>query len=88
MIRQYAGSPIKLAGVTLIPIEQLRIRSDEQPDAYWIHAIKEAIAVIICDENGLRVINIETPELSIEEFIRKVPELETLLAEIRSSLST
>lgn len=79
-----AGAPIAIAGVTLIPIERVRIWFEQQPDAYWLGAMKEALAVVVCNRTGARVVDMEARELPIDEFITQIPGLESLLAEVLS----
>jgi hypothetical protein len=76
-----AGAPITVAGITLIPIERVRVSSEKQRTAYWLNAKKEAVAVVICDLEGPRAVDVEARERPIDEFIRDIPELEFLLAE-------
>lgn len=76
-----AGAPITVAGITLIPIERVRINSGKQWYAYWLNATKEAVAVVICEREGPRIIDVEARERPIDEFITEVPELESLLTE-------
>jgi len=73
------GTPITVAGITLIPIERLRISFEKQPYVYWLNVTKEALAVVICDSEGPRVVDVEAHERSIGEFIAAMPELESLL---------
>lgn len=79
-----AGAPITVAGITLIPIERVRIVCEKQPYAYWLNASKEAVAVVICGVEGPRVVDVEARERPIDEFITEIPELESLLAEFLS----
>ena len=76
-----AGAPITVAGITLIPIERVRIHSEKQSHAYWLNATKEAVAVVICEREGPRIIDVEAHERHIDEFIKVVPELNSLLTE-------
>ena len=74
-----AGAPIYVAGITLIPIERVRINSEKRSKGYWLTVTKEAAAVLICEREGTRIIDIEAHEHSLDEFISKAPELESLL---------
>jgi uncharacterized spore protein YtfJ len=74
-----AGVPISVAGITLIPIERVRIYSEKQAKGYWLTGTKEAVAVMICEREGARIIDLEAHEHSVDEFITQVPELESLL---------
>jgi uncharacterized spore protein YtfJ len=75
------GTPITVAGITLIPIERVRINCEKQSYAYWINATKEAVAVVICEPEGPRIMDVEAHERHIDELIMLVPELKSLLIE-------
>jgi hypothetical protein len=76
-----AGDPVTVAGVTLIPIERLRISAEKQPYAYWLDATKDVYALVICDHQGPRAVDVEAKERPVDEFITEIPELETLLTQ-------
>lgn len=80
MSKLRAGAPLTVAGITLIPIERLRIDAVRQPQAYWFNASKDAVAVVICSTEGMRVVDVEANERSIDEFITAIPGLASLLA--------
>lgn len=77
----YAGSPIPVAGITLIPIERVQVSSEIQPSAYWFKATKAAVAVIICDREGPRAVDVEMHESPMSVLLTEIPELESLLTE-------
>jgi len=79
MNRLHAGTPITVAGITMIPIERLRIDSEKQPYAYVFNATKEVLAVVICGPEGPRIVDTEARERSIDEFITEIPALASLL---------
>jgi uncharacterized spore protein YtfJ len=79
-----AGAPITVAGITLIPIERMRINSEKQSFAYWLNATKEVVAVVICEREGPRLLNVEAEERCIDELIFEVPELGSMLLEFLS----
>ena len=76
-----AGDPITVAGITLIPIERVRIHCEKQPYAYWFNATKEAVAVVICEREGPRILDVEAHQRPIDALITEVPELGSLLTE-------
>lgn len=78
-----AGTPITAAGITLIPIERVRIDSGTQPHAYWFNATKEAVAVVICAPEGPRAVDVQAHEWPLDELIAQVPELEAVLTKAR-----
>lgn len=80
-----AGAPIMVAGTTLIPVERVWTRSEAYPFGYWLGIGKEAFAVVICDLEGPRAVDIEARELPLDEFAAQVRGLESLLADVLSS---
>jgi hypothetical protein len=78
-----AGAPVTLAGVTLIPIERTRIRSETLPHGYWVEVTKEALAVVICDLAGPRALDVEARELPLDELVAEIPGLESVIARFR-----
>jgi len=76
-----AGTPISVAGITLIPIERVWMHAEKQSHAVWLGASKAAVAVVICDLEGPRVVDVQAHEQSVEAFITQIPALAPLLAE-------
>ena len=74
-----AGAPVVVAGVTLIPLERLRVVSTAWRQDCWVHATKEAFALVICDAHGPHAVDADGHPLSIEHLIELVPELQTAL---------
>ncbi len=75
-----AGAPITVAGMTLVPIERLRVDAGEQFGGCWCNATKEAVAVVICDPAGPRAVDVQARECPIEEFLHEIPELAAIVA--------
>jgi len=76
-----AGTPISVAGITLIPIERLWMHAEKQPHAVWLSASKAAVAVVICDPQGPRAVDVHAHEQSVEALVTEIPALATLLTE-------
>ncbi len=75
-----AGAPLSTAGVTLVPIEWMNIYKEKQRQGFWAYGSKEPVALVICDTQGVRVINVEEGEVSLESLQREVPQLDSVLA--------
>lgn len=75
-----AGAPITVAGITLIPIERVRIDSGALSRAWWLSAAKEAVAVVLCGPEGPRAVDVEGRGRPVDELLAEVPGLESLLA--------
>ncbi len=69
---------------SLVAIERLYINSEKGTSGYWIAAQKELHAIIICDTNGIRAIDLDSNEVSLEELIKNIPKLDATLASLRS----
>jgi len=73
-----AGAPITLSGMILIPIERVKVNSEKQSFGYWLNATKEAIAIVICEPQGPRLMNISIEEPSLDKIFTELPELESI----------
>jgi hypothetical protein len=76
------GAPINVAGITLIPIERVRIDSGLLSRAWWLSAAKEAVAVVLCGPEGPRAVDVEGRGRPVDELLAEVPGLESLLARV------
>ncbi len=81
MSKPCAATPITVAGMPLIPIERVRIHRGMQPCAHWLEASKEAVAVVICEPEGPRAVDVGAQERPIGELIAEISELESVLTE-------
>ncbi len=73
------GVPIKLDGLTLVPIERLQINAYGKSDRCWLEASKEPVALVICGLGEPFVVGVDAQELSFEDFIDRLPALDPLL---------
>ena len=76
------GPPITVEGVTLIPIERLRIVATRQRRTYWFNATKELVALVICEPEGPRAVDVESHPLPLYKLIAEIPELQPALAKL------
>lgn len=75
-----AGSALRVGGVTLVPIAQNRIRSDINRAGYWIGAVSEPFAVVVCDARGVRALAMDSSEIALEVLIDETPNLDAVLS--------
>lgn len=75
-----AGEPVKVGGVTLVPIERTRIGSDAGGAGCWIGAFKEVVAVVVCDDGGVRALTTDSSEIDLESLIEETPNLRAVLS--------
>lgn len=73
------GTPVVVAGVTLIPVERLWVDATSQRQAFWLQATKEVFALVICDAQGPRAVDTGGQFLFIENLIEVVPGLQNAL---------
>jgi uncharacterized spore protein YtfJ len=79
MIELRAGAPMNVAGMTLIPIERIRIDSLCSAHGHWIQAIKEPVAVVLCTKRGARAIAVDGREQSLQTLCDRVPRLAAII---------
>ena len=77
-----AGKPLVADKLTLVPIERFFIHAERGSTGYWLAAHKEPHAIIICDANGIRAVNLEAKEVSLVRLAQAVPDLDTILASL------
>lgn len=69
------GKSVNLAGVTLTPIERVRVDGEAGPYATWFHATKDPVALLIQDAHTTQAFDITGRVLSVDALIERVPEL-------------
>lgn len=75
----YIKGPFIIGDVTLFAIEQAWLQSAQDRSGLWLNGAKQIYAIIICDTNGKRAIDIDATDLDLASVIRKVPGLDELL---------
>ena len=83
MDKLLVGKPFISSQSCVVAIERLYIHSEKGTSGYWITAQKELHAIIICDTNGIRAIDLDSNEVSLEELIKNIPKLDATLASLR-----
>lgn len=76
-----AGPPIASSGWTLIPVEKVRSFSQTAKGGLWLFSSIEPIAVLVCGETSPKAFDLEGQETPLDDLIRKVPGLESVLNE-------
>jgi hypothetical protein len=72
-----AGAPITVAGMNLVPIERVQINAIKQSNGYWLNAMKEVVAVVICEPQGPRIMNVGMQDFSLDEILTLLPEVKS-----------
>ena len=83
MVKLLVGKPFIAGQFSLVTIERLYIHSEKGTAGYWIAAQKELHAIILCDTNGIRAVDLNSNEVSLEELIKNIPKLGATLASLR-----
>ena len=83
MDKLLVGKPFIAGQSCVVAIERLYIHSEKGTAGYWIAAQKGLHAIIICDTNGIRAVDLDSNEVSLEELIKNIPKLDATLASLR-----
>lgn len=80
MSELHAGAPVRVSGVTMIPVE--KVSRDRYPlrQGFWMYLAKEPVAVVICDAGGRRALDLSGRELELARLFADVPGLEETVA--------
>ena len=73
------GGSITVAGLTIIPVENINIYCDANSITSWWYGSKDLYALVVHSSSGLQVFDKHAQEISIDELIGKVPKLGRLL---------
>ena len=73
------GDVIKVSGVTIIPVEKMYIYSDCASSPSWWYGGKEIYALVVSSSLGLQAFDCDAQELSVNDLINYVPELDEVL---------
>ncbi len=76
------GKPIRFTRTDIIPIEMVSVGNVAVKQGCWMYGFKKPVAIIVCDTNGARVLDIQEEQWSLTEFISRVPGLESALAQL------
>ncbi|MCH8552906.1 MAG: hypothetical protein LAT62_13285 [Natronospirillum sp.] len=73
------GKPIEVAGLSMVPIEQIRLQGDNNDGALWLHAQVDPFALVVCGAGQPYAVGMDAGELSLAELLRQLPELASVL---------
>ncbi|TGG92851.1 hypothetical protein E4656_12040 [Natronospirillum operosum] len=74
------GNRIEVAGLSLIPIEQIRLQGDYNDRALWLHAQADPVALVICGAGQPYALSLGARALSLSELRRQLPELASAIS--------
>jgi uncharacterized spore protein YtfJ len=75
-----AGPPLRVGGVTLLPIERVVVRPHRAAQGGWVTAALEPYALVVRDAGGVRVVEIDGAATSLEQLGERVSGLDAWLA--------
>jgi hypothetical protein len=77
-----AGRPFAIGSVTLLPIEHVVMHSDMGNTGVWFSVAKEPYALVVRDADGMRAVDTNAMEVSLEQLRERIPGLDALLASL------
>ncbi len=81
MSNLHMGKPIRLMQADIIPIEMVSLSSVAVERGCWTHGFKELAAIIVCNADGIRILDVQEQRWSLTELIGHVPGLKSVLAQ-------
>ncbi len=72
-------SPIKVVGLTLIPITRVLVTSWSAEGVTSFLGIKKPVAMVVVSQSAKRAFWITGEEVSLEELIKEAPSLKEML---------
>lgn len=73
------GAPLAVGGAVLIPVERVAVKVERHRRGLWIGATKEVTALVVCEPDRLRAIDVQARELPVEDLIREIPGLAAVI---------
>ena len=74
-----AGTPVRVAGISLLPIEHIVIHSNSGATGAWFSIAKQPYALIVRDAGGIRTVDVDAA-VSLQQLRDSIPGLDALLA--------
>jgi hypothetical protein len=71
------GSPVTVAGLTLIPIMETRLYHWRYHNSFALFGSKQAIGMIVVTPTLTKALKVNGEEVTLEELKREFPDLET-----------
>lgn len=73
------GDPIRVAGIDLIPLEQVCMEGEEGSAGVWIRADLDPVAVVVVDDRGVWIHDLGRPARTLKSLRAQIPELDERL---------
>lgn len=73
------GSPVTVAGVTLIPVIKVSLNYWRRNGSLSFFAVKQPIGMVVVSPSGKRAFRITGEEVPLDQFIQEVPGMKEVL---------
>lgn len=73
------GNPVAIAGVTLIPVEEISLNYWQSNGNISFFGVKQPVSVVVVSQSEKRAFRINGEEVSLDKLIREVPGIKELL---------
>jgi len=76
------GLPLVVGGITIVPVERISFQNICGKMGCWLSGLKEPFGIVICDEHGVRAIDMQSNKISIKLLRDAIPDLDGLLVSL------
>jgi uncharacterized spore protein YtfJ len=77
--RIIADTPVKVCGMTLIPIVQVNIHCFSKKKMISSFGSKKPLFIVVVQESGIRAFDMDGEHVEVEELMDKVPGLREMV---------
>jgi len=74
-----AEPPIKVAGVTLIPVTRISLRYWSAKGSAYFFGLKQPVDVVVVSQSAKQAFRITGEEVSLEKLVKEAPGLKEML---------
>ena len=79
MKQAYAGKPITVGGITIIPLERMRVRQNSRHSSHSVYVSKEPIGIVVFTSKGQWALNTSGERVPVETYINEVYGLQQIM---------
>ncbi|MBI2832377.1 MAG: hypothetical protein HYX79_08990 [Chloroflexi bacterium] len=80
--RAHAGSPLEVAGVTIVPVTEASLSSRQWRNSVAFFCRAHPVSVVVVSPSGKRAIGMDGEEVSLDSLLQEVPGLKETLDKI------
>jgi hypothetical protein len=85
MSKLQPGAPVTIGGTTVVPVEKTSVHTSTLRRGFWLHGVKEPVAVVICRPNNAQAFDMLGHTLPFEDLLRDVPDLGPIVERLTRS---